>query len=65
MIPKQSLEINPSHPIIIHLNTIRDTNPEYAVVVAEQVRLVHPVDDVVVMPSSSLLFLFRFRFLFL
>ena len=40
MIPKQSLEINPSHPIIIHLNTIRDTNPEYAVVVAEQVRLV-------------------------
>ena len=37
MIPKQSLEINPSHPIIVHLNTLRVSNPEYAVVVAEQV----------------------------
>ncbi len=37
MMPKQVLEINPSHPIIVHLNSIRSSNPEYAVVVAEQV----------------------------
>ncbi len=38
MIPKQTLEINPAHPVIRDLSTLRTTNPDFAVVIAEQVR---------------------------
>jgi TNF receptor-associated protein 1 len=37
MLPKQQVEINPSHPIIVGLNVIRDSKPTLAKVLAEQV----------------------------
>jgi hypothetical protein len=37
MLPKQTLEINPAHPVITRLWAIRDAQPELALVVAEQV----------------------------
>ncbi len=37
MIPRQTLEINPSHPVIVHLNSLRHDNEQYATVIAEQV----------------------------
>lgn len=36
MIPRQTLEINTSHPVIVQLNTLRESNPAYAVLIAEQ-----------------------------
>eukprot|EP00164_Ancoracysta_twista_P003080 GFYU01004111.1.p1 GENE.GFYU01004111.1~~GFYU01004111.1.p1 ORF type:complete len:700 (+),score=253.42 GFYU01004111.1:79-2178(+) len=36
-LPKQNLEINPSHPIIMKLNDVKDSDPELAKKVAEQV----------------------------
>jgi hypothetical protein len=36
MIPRQTLEINTSHPVIVQLNTLRTSNPAYAVLIAEQ-----------------------------
>jgi TNF receptor-associated protein 1 len=33
-----TLEINPSHPIIVRLHTLRQADPELAKLVAEQVR---------------------------
>ena len=35
-IPRQTFELNPSHPIIIRLNTLRTTNPPHAILIAEQ-----------------------------
>ena len=35
-LPKQQVEINPSHPIIVGLNAIRDSEPTLAKVLAEQ-----------------------------
>jgi hypothetical protein len=37
MLPKQTLEVNPSHPIIVRLHKARLTQPDMARVVAEQV----------------------------
>lgn len=37
IIPRQTLEVNPSHPIIVQLNSLRETNPGYATLIAEQV----------------------------
>ena len=34
--PKQKMEINPGHPIIQHLNRTRNSDPELAQLVAEQ-----------------------------
>ena len=36
-LPKQNVEINPSHPIIVGLNEIRDKEPVLARVLAEQI----------------------------
>jgi hypothetical protein len=36
-LPQQQVEINPSHPIIVGLNAIRDSEPTLAKVLAEQV----------------------------
>jgi TNF receptor-associated protein 1 len=36
-VPKQHLEINPRHPIIVRLHSLRNDDPELAKVVAEQV----------------------------
>ena len=36
-LPKQNLEINPSHPIIVGLHKIQDNKPVLAQVLAEQV----------------------------
>ena len=36
-LPKQTLEINPRHPIMVGLNSIRDSDPELAREVVEQV----------------------------
>jgi hypothetical protein len=36
MLPKQTLEINPSHPVITRLFAIKDAQPDLALVVAEQ-----------------------------
>jgi len=36
-LPKQRLEINTGHPIMIKLNSVRKVNPEFAALVAEQV----------------------------
>jgi len=36
-LPKQNLEINPSHPIIMKLNTSRKDNPEFSKLIAEQI----------------------------
>jgi len=36
-LPKQRLEINTSHPIIIKLNSVRRLNPAFASLIAEQV----------------------------
>jgi TNF receptor-associated protein 1 len=36
-LPKQQVEINPSHPVIVGLNAIRDSEPTLAKVIAEQV----------------------------
>jgi len=35
-LPKQILEINPKHPIMIHLNSVRSSNPDLAKNIAEQ-----------------------------
>ena len=37
ILPKQSLEVNPAHPVIIALHGLREANPELARVVTEQV----------------------------
>lgn len=37
MLPKQTLEINPSHPIIVRLYEARTAQPDVARAVAEQV----------------------------
>jgi HSP90 family molecular chaperone len=36
-LPKQTLEINPNHDIVINLNALRTTNPDLAKLVAEQI----------------------------
>ena len=36
MLPKQTLELNPGHPIVVQLNTLRTSSPLVAVTVAEQ-----------------------------
>ena len=36
MLPKQVLEVNPAHPVIVKLFAIKETDPALAVVVAEQ-----------------------------
>jgi len=36
-LPKQNLEINPSHPIILKLNDLRKDNPDMAKLIAEQI----------------------------
>jgi len=36
-VPAQKLEINPQHPIILGLNSMRETNPELAKIIARQV----------------------------
>jgi len=36
MLPPQTLEINPAHPVIVRLHTIRTTEPDTAKLVAEQ-----------------------------
>jgi len=41
MLPKQTLEINPSHPIIVRLNAARSTDPEMSRAVAEQVYVIY------------------------
>jgi hypothetical protein len=35
--PRQHLEINPSHPVIVSLNSLRNQDPDLAKAVAEQV----------------------------
>lgn len=37
ILARQTLEINPSHPVILSLNRLRDTQPAHAIMVAEQV----------------------------
>jgi TNF receptor-associated protein 1 len=37
MLPKQTLEINPAHPVVTRLFAIREAQPELALVVAEQI----------------------------
>lgn len=37
VLPKQTLEINPAHPVIVRLHAIRDAQPALALMVAEQV----------------------------
>ena len=36
-LPKQTLEINPSHPVIVNLNHSRTSDPARATLVAEQI----------------------------
>jgi TNF receptor-associated protein 1 len=36
MLPKQTLEVNPSHPIITRLHAIRTASPDLALIAAEQ-----------------------------
>ena len=36
-LPKQQMEINPNHPIIVGINTIRETEPTLAKVLVEQI----------------------------
>lgn len=36
ILPKQTLEINPSHPVIVQLHAIKSSQPDLAMVVAEQ-----------------------------
>jgi HSP90 family molecular chaperone len=38
-LPRQRLEINPAHPVIVKLFTARDTDPSLARAVCEQVRI--------------------------
>jgi Hsp90 protein len=37
MLPAQSLEVNPAHPVIIRLHALRTTQPKVALMLAEQV----------------------------
>jgi hypothetical protein len=36
MLPKQVLEVNPAHPVIVRLHAIRESEPALALAVAEQ-----------------------------
>eukprot|EP00462_Mataza_sp_D1_P018710 CAMPEP_0175141596 /NCGR_PEP_ID=MMETSP0087-20121206/12233_1 /TAXON_ID=136419 /ORGANISM="Unknown Unknown, Strain D1" /LENGTH=707 /DNA_ID=CAMNT_0016425109 /DNA_START=142 /DNA_END=2265 /DNA_ORIENTATION=- len=36
-LPKQKLEINPKHPMLVKLLTVKDSNPDLAQIVAEQI----------------------------